>query len=162
MPDDILLLVARDGQIVDTSASAAAIGAPGRACRDAVGVRAPSGGSPCSPTCADALVACRGRCETVGTLRGGGSARVVCTALADGVVVRVEPLGSAPSPLTPREVEVLALIADGLTTRRIARRLGVSFATARTHVEHVRDKLGARTRAEAVARAVALGWLTAR
>ena len=54
--------------------------------------------------------------------------------------------------LTPREREVLDLVAQGLTTPRIANELGIRPSTVRTHVEHAREKLGARTRAEAVAR----------
>ena len=54
--------------------------------------------------------------------------------------------------LTPREREVLALLADGLSTRAAAARLGISPATVRNHVQHALAKLGVRTRAAAVAR----------
>jgi two-component system, NarL family, nitrate/nitrite response regulator NarL len=56
--------------------------------------------------------------------------------------------------LTPREAQVLDAIADGLTNKAIARRLGISLHTVKFHVESVFRKLGASTRAEAVARAV--------
>jgi DNA-binding CsgD family transcriptional regulator len=56
--------------------------------------------------------------------------------------------------LTPREAQVLDAIADGLTNKAIARRLGISLHTVKFHVESVFRKLGAGTRAEAVARAV--------
>jgi DNA-binding CsgD family transcriptional regulator len=52
--------------------------------------------------------------------------------------------------LTAREREVMTLVAEGLSTRAIAARLLISPATVDTHVRAVRDKLGARTRAEAV------------
>lgn len=55
--------------------------------------------------------------------------------------------------LTPREAQVLDAIADGLTNKAIARRLGISLHTVKFHVEAVFRKLGASTRAEAVARA---------
>ena len=55
--------------------------------------------------------------------------------------------------LTPREAQVLDAIADGLTNKAIARRLGISLHTVKFHVEAVFRKLGAGTRAEAVARA---------
>ena len=61
-----------------------------------------------------------------------------------------------PSPrtlFTPREVEVLAGIGDGLTNKMIARRLAISPHTVKFHVESMLKKLGARTRAEAVAKA---------
>ncbi|HJS90970.1 MAG TPA: response regulator transcription factor [Steroidobacteraceae bacterium] len=61
---------------------------------------------------------------------------------------------SAPrSLLTAREAQVLDAIADGLTNKAIARRLGISLHTVKFHVESVFRKLGARTRTEAVARA---------
>jgi DNA-binding CsgD family transcriptional regulator len=56
--------------------------------------------------------------------------------------------------LTPREAQVLDAIADGLTNKAIARRLGISLHTVKFHVESLFRKLGAGTRAEAVARAV--------
>jgi DNA-binding CsgD family transcriptional regulator len=52
--------------------------------------------------------------------------------------------------VTPRELEVLALIADGHSTREIARRLWITEETVRTHVRRVLDRLDARTRAHAV------------
>jgi DNA-binding CsgD family transcriptional regulator len=55
--------------------------------------------------------------------------------------------------LTKREVEVLRLIAEGLTNREAARRLSVSDHTIRTHLEHVFTKLGVGTRTAAVAKA---------
>lgn len=51
-------------------------------------------------------------------------------------------------PLTAREREVAALVAQGLTSREIAERLVISERTAENHVEHIRGKLGLRTRAE--------------
>jgi DNA-binding NarL/FixJ family response regulator len=55
-----------------------------------------------------------------------------------------------PDGLTPREAEVLALIAAGLTNAEIADRLVVSAATVKTHVNHIFAKTGARDRAQAV------------
>ena len=59
--------------------------------------------------------------------------------------------------LTPREGEILALLAAGLTNREIAQRLVLSARTVETHVARVTGKLGVNSRARAVARAVALG-----
>lgn len=55
--------------------------------------------------------------------------------------------------LTPRELEVLAALSEGMTNKAIARRLDISLHTVKFHVESVFRKLGARTRTEAVAKA---------
>ena len=57
------------------------------------------------------------------------------------------------SLLTPREAQVLDAVADSLTNKAIARRLGISLHTVKFHVEAVFRKLDASTRTEAVARA---------
>jgi DNA-binding CsgD family transcriptional regulator len=68
----------------------------------------------------------------------------------------VEPAPADPA-CTPREREVLALVALGATNPEICDRLTVSEATVRTHVRNLRRKLAARTRAELVSRAFRLG-----
>lgn len=55
--------------------------------------------------------------------------------------------------LSPRELEVLRLVADGLSNEDIAARLFVSRATVKTHVAHILDKLGADSRTAAAAKA---------
>jgi DNA-binding NarL/FixJ family response regulator len=84
-------------------------------------------------------------------------------AVAAGLIVRspdAMDAGFGPMPendvralLTPRELEVLAAIADGCTNKAIARRLNISLHTVKFHVESVFRKLGARTRTEAVVNA---------
>jgi DNA-binding CsgD family transcriptional regulator len=59
--------------------------------------------------------------------------------------------------LTPRELEVLALLAEGMSNKAIARRLGISVHTAKFHVGAVMDKLDAVGRTDAVAHAVRRG-----
>ena len=61
------------------------------------------------------------------------------------------------SSLTPREREVLALLAEGLGSREIAERLTVSLPTARGHVQVVLEKLGVHSREDAVRVAVEAG-----
>ncbi len=55
--------------------------------------------------------------------------------------------------LTPRDHDVLASLAEGLTNKAIARHLGISLHTVKFHVESLFRKLGARTRTEAAAKA---------
>lgn len=63
------------------------------------------------------------------------------------------------SPLTNREREILALLADGLGNKQIAARLGISTNTVKTHLELLFDRLGVSSRAEAVAAGVKRGLL---
>jgi DNA-binding CsgD family transcriptional regulator len=62
-------------------------------------------------------------------------------------------------PLTPRESEVLALLAEGASNKVIARRLGISTHTAKFHVGQLLAKLDATGRTDAVAHAARLGVL---
>jgi DNA-binding CsgD family transcriptional regulator len=61
---------------------------------------------------------------------------------------------------TSREREILAMLATGATDGQIARRLALSPATVQTHVRNAKAKLGARTRAQAVALALRRGVIT--
>jgi DNA-binding CsgD family transcriptional regulator len=60
-------------------------------------------------------------------------------------------------PLTPRELEVLTLLAEGMSNKAIARRLGISVHTAKFHVSALIDKFDAVGRTDAVAQAARRG-----
>ncbi|HXG25458.1 MAG TPA: response regulator transcription factor [Candidatus Binatia bacterium] len=87
---------------------------------------------------------------------------VVDPATATQLILRMasesELVNSAtPVPLTPRELEILGLMARGHTNREIAERLIVAVGTIKVHVEHILGKLGAADRTQASVRAVELG-----
>lgn len=69
--------------------------------------------------------------------------------------------GTAPGePLTPRERQVLGLVANGMSNRAIGEHLGITTGTAKAHVERVIGKLGAADRTQAAVRGIALGLVT--
>lgn len=70
-----------------------------------------------------------------------------------------EPWAADTEPLTEREVQVLELIAKGMTNRDIGGLLGISAHTVKFHVTQALDKLGAASRAEAVGSALRLGLI---
>ncbi len=69
------------------------------------------------------------------------------------------PAPPEPPALTPREEEVIRLLAQGLTNQEIARRLVVAESTVKTHIRNILQKTGTRNRAEIVAWAVRAGLL---
>jgi DNA-binding NarL/FixJ family response regulator len=96
------------------------------------------------------------------------SAAVVAAAAGLSVTPATAPLARARATLnpaapvqqlTPREIEVLAMLAEGLANRAIGERLAISEHTVKTHVGAIFAKLGVSTRAEAVAIAARLGVL---
>jgi predicted ATPase/DNA-binding CsgD family transcriptional regulator len=79
--------------------------------------------------------------------------------LATGTTVDARAAANAtlPDPLTDRELEVLELIAAGLSNRAIAEELVISVGTVKVHNRHIYDKLGADSRTQAIALATDLG-----
>lgn len=78
---------------------------------------------------------------------------------ADAVVMagRGPDATAIDDPLTPREVEVLPWLAEGMSNKAIARRLGISDQTVKFHVAAICGKLGAVNRTEAVRLAIRRG-----
>jgi DNA-binding NarL/FixJ family response regulator len=93
--------------------------------------------------------AARGLCVLPGSLS---------RTLQAGGPIMDRPLRSpGEGPLTARELDVLAAMADGASNKTIARRLGISFHTAKFHVAGILAKLDADSRTEAVTKAAQLG-----
>lgn len=102
--------------------------------------------------------------ELHGAVQSAGAGLVTLTRenyAALGVGARVTRTGAsgAAEALTPRETEILAMLADGLANKEIAVRLNISSHTVKSHVQSLFSKLGADTRAEAVAVGVRRGLI---
>jgi DNA-binding CsgD family transcriptional regulator len=86
--------------------------------------------------------------------RGSGDVsdrdRTVLELLRPHLATALHGWRDAPSVLTPRQSQVMALVAEGLSDRQIARRLGLSESTVGKHLEQVYQRTGARSRVQAV------------
>lgn len=92
-------------------------------------------------------------------------AMLVATAAVNAAGSGSDPdrLDSEPllvEPLTPREIDVLELVAQGLSNKAVAARLGISDQTVKFHLASISGKLGAANRTDAVRRAVRRGLVT--
>jgi NarL family two-component system response regulator YdfI len=76
----------------------------------------------------------------------------------DGLLVNPHP-ASLAEPLTPREVEVLGMLAEGQSNKSIAHRLGISEHTVKFHVTSIMGKLNAGSRTEAVTQGIRRGLI---
>jgi DNA-binding NarL/FixJ family response regulator len=98
--------------------------------------------------------------EVVAAVRAAAIGEATVSPALLGRVLPVLRSGSDPGKLTPREREVLELMASGKPNNEIAEALFVSVNTIRNHVANILTKLGARTRVEAVAIATREGVVT--
>lgn len=96
-----------------------------------------------------------GEFPTVGAARSSGlhADVLVLTPQPDGRVFPAEPL-------TPREIEVLGQLVEGLSNKMIAAHLGISDQTVKFHVASICGKLGAANRTDAVRRAIRRGLVS--
>jgi two-component system, NarL family, nitrate/nitrite response regulator NarL len=97
--------------------------------------------------------------EILANLRAAGSGRLVISHGLTELIARalrddMRPVRPDEADLTPRERQVLALLADGFSNKLIARELDLSLGTVKVHVKHVLKKLKLRTRVEAAVWAV--------
>ena len=84
---------------------------------------------------------------------------VISPALSGSLTVDKTDSDAPPTDLTPREIEVLALLAEGLTNKAIAHRLSISDHTVKFHVNAILGKLEAQSRTDAVVRGTRLGLI---
>jgi serine/threonine protein kinase/DNA-binding CsgD family transcriptional regulator len=78
---------------------------------------------------------------------------------AQDLAASFEPVKPGPHPFSRREFEVLGLVGQGMTSKEIAYRLGVSERTIEYHINSIFNKTGAQTRMEAVSIALHAGWI---
>jgi two-component system, NarL family, response regulator YdfI len=107
--------------------------------------------------------------EIVAAVRAAAAGLASLPAELAASVLRLKAGDGTPAPgdatvplsrsLTPREAEILTLLGDGLGNKEIARRLGISDHTVKTHLAAIYEKLGAANRAEAVATGLRRGLI---
>lgn len=156
----------------------------GRRCHEVLQGRDAFGNRFCHAACAPLVMLARGEAVSgfelgvnfqrgvvrnirVSTLRLLAKRHAGDPAARPGILHVIEPLddssagASEAAPLTPREREVLVLVASGLQNKEVAEKLGLSLATVRNHVHNILDKLGLHSKLEAVALAFRSGWVEA-
>jgi DNA-binding NarL/FixJ family response regulator len=98
-----------------------------------------------------------------GTPLDSGLAMELLRRLGEEASAHIAAEGAAeaalPNPLTPREIEVLGLLASGGTNRRIAEELHLSLSTVKKHLEHIIKKLKVSDRTQAAVKALEMGLL---
>jgi HD-GYP domain-containing protein (c-di-GMP phosphodiesterase class II) len=106
----------------------------------------------------------RSRTEAAAQLRSDVEAGKLAAEAVEAVLAAAGHRAKTPQPaasnLSPRELEVLALVARGATNKEVASELGISAKTAGRHLEHIYEKLGVTTRAGATMLALERGLLS--
>lgn len=167
-----------DLRIVEWNAGAeeltgtAAAEAEGQFCWDVIGGRDDTGAMICHAHCSVARLAGQGwpvTCQNLHVRTPAGPKRIAISTIVlrshDAPLIlhpmREAPENEAPRPssaqpspqLTPRQLEILAFLADGVRVREIAKSLILSETTVRNHIRAILLELGAHSQLEAVARA---------
>jgi HD-GYP domain-containing protein (c-di-GMP phosphodiesterase class II)/DNA-binding CsgD family transcriptional regulator len=144
-----------DGSGYHRGLSGAAISSPARILAAADAYRAMTEPRPYRP----ALSAKQATAALLDDVRGGRLASVAADAVLTAAGGARHPRRTGPAGLTPREVEVLVLIARGASTRQVGRALDISTKTAGTHIERIYSKTHVSTRSTATLFALQHGLL---
>jgi DNA-binding CsgD family transcriptional regulator len=137
----------------------------GRPCWQVVGDEVRGGRVACSPWCVQRMISDGSDCAMSHPVMIGQQRYQLSCAPVDGNTVSIlAPLDQRSEPngerlLTAREIDVLQLMAEGLTLGAAAKQLKISVTTVRTYVENVRRKFGVRTQGGLVAQGYELGYL---
>jgi len=97
--------------------------------------------------------------DIVAAVRAAGNGEKILYSSVAHTLARQTPKHVLPHPLSTREDSVLQLLAAGLSTAQIAEHMVLEHSTVKTHIEHNLKKLDAANRAQAIARAHALGLI---
>lgn len=161
-----IMVTGGDGTVISQNKPARRMLGPGtgKFCWDVVGKLQGARMLPCRRGCVLELLASGMEDSQESEFKLGGIRHhLTCTPTNGVVVCMLSPMNGEPQnhleSLSPREREILALLADGETTSSAADRLGVCESTVRTHVERMRSKLCVNTRAAVVAEGFRLGYL---
>jgi DNA-binding NarL/FixJ family response regulator len=98
--------------------------------------------------------------ELIRAVRAAHSGQSVLAPSVASALIGLVGGGGQETALSPRELEVLRLVAEGSTNQAAARKLKISETTIKTHLLHIYDKLGVRDRAAAVAAAYKRGLIS--
>jgi DNA-binding CsgD family transcriptional regulator len=161
-----VIIAGGDGNVIAQNKPARRLLGPGtgKYCWDVMGSLEDTEMLPCREGCVLKLLSVGMDCSQNTQFKLGGQRHQLSCIPVNGMVVcTLNQMGSespkAWQALSPREQEILMLLADGETTSSVADRLGVSESTVRTHVERMRSKLNVSTRAAVVAEGFRLGYL---
>ena len=99
--------------------------------------------------------------EVVAAIRGVARGRMLITPRTIATLLaRRRSVDAQLESLTPREIEVLRLMAQGNSSRAVAAQLGISYTTVRTHIRSLGSKLGVHSKLEAIVKARELGLIS--
>ncbi|MDP6095580.1 MAG: LuxR C-terminal-related transcriptional regulator [Gammaproteobacteria bacterium] len=161
-----VVIAGSEGNVIAQNKSAKRLlgSGTGKYCWDLMGSLENTDNLPCREGCVVKLLSV-GKDYTLNAeiKLGGQRNQLSCVPVSGMVVCTLSHVGNdAPKAwqiLSPREQDILTLLAEGQTTSSVAAHLGLSQSTVRTHVERMRSKLNVATRAAIVAEGFRLGYL---